>query len=308
MNITNLIYRMYYALPPRTRTKLKTLVGAAGHRRSVLDELRARQHATTKKRLDTIAQGLERLVAKTLGSLVDRQCLEFGAGYLPTESLFYYLCGAKTIISVDYNRIAHLKFFLTAIDDADMELTRRVAVSLGTPSELFDLRLAQFRETLAQRDLSRVEALIGYRAPLDMRHHCFERQIDFAHSVSVLEHIHPADIPAILRNLNSSLKSGGVMVHEIDLRDHLDLSNNPLAFTSCASDYDATSDYDTRGNGLRLSEWLGFFGELKDTVTTYFEQRRLPNSAIPSDISPRYVRYAKEELLVGEVALVTRRL
>ena len=164
------------------------------------------------------------------------------------------------------------------------------------------------RETVAGQDIERLESLIGYQAPFDMRRNYFEAQFDFVHSVSVLEHIAPNDLPAIIRNLHSSLKPGGMMVHQIDLRDHLDLTRNPLAFTSEGTDYDPCSDYDARGNGLRLPDWLQLFGDLRNAVTTCVEAHRLPKRMMPPRPAPSYARYAAEDLLVGEITLVTKRL
>ena len=167
-------------------------------------------------------------------------------------------------------------------------------------------------ERIAQRDTQAATDFIlghvSYLAPHDMSLSGVDAKVDFIHSVSVLEHLPvPAAVP-ILENLLASLKPGGAMIHEIDLCDHLDMENEPLAFLEAGNDYDPQSDFDRRGNRLRRSDWLAMLDSLPGTKTTILYERQQRAEHIPSALQPEFAARPGSDLRTSWMGVLTRRL
>ena len=241
---------VYDLLPAKWRAAAKHVTGAAGHRRHLLDPLRARHLAKTRKRLSVVEPKLDRRLALAgINDLTDARCMEFGCGLVPTELAYFWLRGCRDLIAVDYNRIARLRYMHLAL--------------AGDP---------RFRDFSPN--------VIDYYAPFDMSRERI-RDVDFIHSESVLEHIAPKDVPAVLRNLCACLSSGGVMIHSIDLRDHLDLEKNPHRFLDDPT-YSADLHHDARGNRIRRQGWIASFKETGMTVECHREEVT-PGRPLPAD-------------------------
>jgi SAM-dependent methyltransferase len=237
---------IYDKLPPRLRLALKGLLARNGHGKHFLDGFEARRLAKTKKRLAVVAPKIgRRLALAEIKTLVGKRCMEFGCGMVPTELVCYWMMGARQLVAVDYNRIARLK--------------------------------------LLPRHEGFHPSMIDYRAPIDMSLANIPG-FDFIHSESVLEHISPQDVPAVLRNLAASLEPGGLMIHSIDLRDHLDPTNAPYSFLTDPA-YNPSYDFDARGNRLRRSEWIAEFDALGGISTTYHHEVATPGRPIPQDFA-----------------------
>jgi SAM-dependent methyltransferase len=242
---------VYDVMPADWRTALKKMLHATGHARHFLDPLRARHLAKTRKRFSVVEAKLERRLALAgIASLAGKRCMEFGCGLMPTELACFWLRGARELIGVDYNRIARFRYMALALRE--------------------EPRLAGFRP-----------AIIDYRAPFDMSTQHIPN-VDFIHSESVLEHVAPNDVPAVLRNLRDCLSPGGVMVHSIDLRDHDDLANNPHGFLDDPA-YDSRRDHDARGNAIRKSAWISLFSATGMKIESHPEQAT-PGRPLPSEV------------------------
>jgi SAM-dependent methyltransferase len=240
---------LYDRMPPAVRAAAKAMLAASGHKASFLDPVRAKHLAKNQKRYGVVAPKLERRLALAdVSSLVALRCMEFGCGLLPTELAHFWTIGAKDLVAVDYNRIAHFEYMRLALGDA----------APGFKSELID-----------------------YRAPFDMSK-SFIPGFDFIHSESVLEHVAPGEVAAILTNLLKCLVPGGVMIHSIDLRDHRDPENAPFAFLDPNSSYDPCTDYDARGNRLREADWRREFGRLHGLQTTFHKEMSTLGRPMPS--------------------------
>jgi hypothetical protein len=262
-----LLRAIYQLLPPSTRVRLKKVAFAVGHRASFLDPLRARHHATTKKRFDAVANYLSKHLSYAgLSHLRGKRCLEFGCGHLPTELAYYWLLGASRLIAVDYHRIAQFKY---------MELALR-----GSGARNFDWRA------------------IEYFAPFD----AVTQELpgaDFIHSEAVLEHVRPSDLGPVLRNLAAALPRNGIMIHNIDLRDHMYWHEDPNAFLKADTDY-RDSDHDARGNKLRKSDWIRLFGELDGFQVDCHTEVVTPQYLVPG--------YSLDDLSALRVVIVARKL
>jgi hypothetical protein len=262
-----LLRAIYERLPPRTRVGLKKLAFAVGHKASFLDPLRAKHHATTKKRFDAVASYLSKhLSLAGVSDLRGKRCLEFGCGHLPTELAYYWLLGASNLIAIDYHRIAHFKYMHLALQ--------------GSEAANFDWRA------------------IEYFAPFDAATQKLP-DADFIHSEAVLEHIRPSDVGQTLRNLAAALPCNGIMIHNIDLRDHMFWHEDPNAFLRANSDY-RDSDHDVRGNRLRKSAWIRLFEQLGGFHIDCHTEVVTPQYLVPG--------YSLDDLSALRVVIVARKL
>lgn len=255
-----ILYTLYKALSPQMRHRAKRWVGGLGHSASLLDSLKANKDALGKRCLDIafchFLEMYSRLQNKSLAGL---RCMDFGGGYVISDSLVMWLLGAARVDTLDYNPIARpaaLRKAVLAMDETHLlNFARKFGfVDMQDLSE----RLARLKK-LAQAGDIPIEALgIYYQSPFDatnaeqLRHLA---EVDLVWSTSVLEHIHPKYLPPILANLATLLSPWGAMLHLIDARDHLDLEEAPFGFLEDATDYLLDRDYDARGNRLSWLEW-----------------------------------------------------
>lgn len=264
----SVLYKVYRLCSPKMQHRLKRWVGGLGHHASLLDSLKANKDAIGKRRLDEafchFLKTYSRLQNKSLAGL---RCLDFGAGYVATDSLVMWLLGASRVDTVDYNSIAQPAALRKAVAAMDEELLLGCAKNYGYV-DLKDLkeRLAVLKAMAAEGNLQLEQLSIYYRAPFDATDpaQVDELQtVDLIWSTSVLEHIHPNYLEPILVNLGRLLSPWGAMVHLIDARDHLDLENAPFGFFEEDADYILDRDFDARGNRLLPEEWAQVAGSIK---------------------------------------------
>lgn len=256
----SILYKIYRLLDPQMRHNLKRWVGGLGHGASVLDSLKASKDALGKRRLDEafchFLKIYSRLQNKSLSGL---RCIDFGAGYVISDSLVMWLLGANCVETLDYNALANSEALRKAVLAVDEVRLLSCAKNYGfiDMGELKE-RLGRLR-SMAQNGNLALDALnIGYLAPFDATNASQVarlQSVDLIWSTSVLEHIHPQYMEPILSNLTKVLSPWGGMVHLVDARDHLDLDNAPFGFFDADTDYVLDRDFDARGNRLVLSDW-----------------------------------------------------
>ena len=106
MTLLRVLYELF---PPKVRERIKTILAASGHGSSRFDGIKAKDHALGKKRLDRVAERMVAVLHQAgIASLEGKSCLEFGAGYVPSELLVFYLLGGVNLAATDYNPIARL--------------------------------------------------------------------------------------------------------------------------------------------------------------------------------------------------------
>ena len=295
---------IYGLLPAATRHRLKSFVATTGHRASWLDSMKAWDHAASKKRCDVIAgQMAGKLSAAGIRSLVGKACLEFGAGYAPTELLVYHLLGAAPLWAVDYNPIARLGCLRRSLHRSDRQATLDALAGFAdraTVGERFDrlLRLS----TGAFDDFLRRE--MTYRAPFDSGRTPLPRAFDLINSTSVLEHVPPDALSRVVAGLADALAPGGVMIHHVDLKDHWDLYRDPLRFLSADEPFEPRRDADARGSGLRKSDYLAAFAPCIELDTRVVFEERVDPARLPVTLRSACRSYALDDLLGGEIVIV----
>ena len=297
------IHRLFRKLPPTFREILKSALNANGHRKSVIDKMRAASHASGKKRIDRVAYRIiDDLNKAGISTLAKQRCMEFGAGYVPTEVLVYISLGAVEVIAIDYNPIAQIEILRKALDLAPLGWENNFEREFARHKE-FNLELISF-----SKGTNNIEKLnkFNYIAPFDMSKNSFsDNPFNFIHSVSVLEHLPLDCIQDIVSNLCQSLAPGGRMLNTIDLTDHWDADNNPFGFLKWDTNYNEENDYDTRGNRLRLSDWIAIFSNVKDCHTVCLSKRQSHLEFSFEELNEFYKSHSKVEISLAEITLLT---
>jgi hypothetical protein len=246
--------------------------------------------ASSAKRLDLCAAQMAHLLhACGSHTLRGMTCLEVGSGRVLSYALACHLLGAERVIAVDIASLAQPAALLPAIQSACDYVVRDVLSPFEEHSRIRQ-RLAGLRR-IRRWTLETLQSLgIEYRAPVDLASAPLETTVDFAYSFSVLEHVLPRDVPAVLRNLSASLRPTGAMAHAIHLEDHRDSAHEPFAFLGERdfSDEDAAQ----RGNRLRKGEWAAMFAALPLQTRIVYEWSR-PDAPLPASIDSG-VRYRDE--------------
>jgi hypothetical protein len=248
-------HTFFRKLPPSWRTGLKKVLKAQGHGESRFDRVTARKDATGKKRLDRVLEGLiETLGLPAASQLKGKVCVDFGAGYVPTDGVALWLLGAREVHGVDYNHIAKPKEIARAVRAADTGHVERqlqaLELDLGWTERLDSLR------RWASEDADGFPPGYTYVAPADViAQPALIPGFDVLVSTSVLEHIAPSLMVPLLDALKSRQNENATQAHRVDLRDHRDFDNNPYGFLDPSSDFDAEADADSRGNGMTLRDW-----------------------------------------------------
>lgn len=157
--------------------------------------------------------------------------LEVGTGRAIDLPLGLWLCGASHVLTVDLNRYlssAVVKESLKFLHDH-----RDQIASIFDGIEKDDLfqdrfdRLLNFNGGLA--DLLRMTR-IEYVSPADAAHLSVDSgSFDFHISYTVMEHIPPEVIVAILLEARRLLKPDGLLLHHIDCSDHFSHSDKSIS-------------------------------------------------------------------------------
>jgi hypothetical protein len=255
LDVYGTLHSAFRRLPPSWRTGLKRTLGTRGHGQSNCDWLTARKDATGKKRLDRALEGLiTTLGAETAEQIAGKVCIDFGAGYVPTDGVALWLLGASEVHGVDYNNIARPTEIARAVSAADAGRIEGQLQALKIDSGWSD-RLDTLRQWALDGDQGFPPGYT-YVAPADaIASPLLLKNFDVLVSTSVLEHIPPSLITALLDALKSRENEHATQVHCVDLRDHRDFDNAPYGFLDPSKPFDAEAEADSRGNGMTLQDW-----------------------------------------------------
>lgn len=168
----------------------------------------------------------ERIVASG-GDPVGKTFFEVGTGRMVNVPIAYWLMGAHRTKTFDLNR--YLKAELV------LESLRYIAAHRGEVEALFGQylvpeRLDQLIEIVADPRCGVKEQLakmgIDYKAPADAAETGLPAgSIDFHTSYTVLEHVSPSALHAILSEAGRLLGESGLAIHGIDYSDHFSHSD-----------------------------------------------------------------------------------
>jgi SAM-dependent methyltransferase len=173
------------------------------------------------KRFRAAIETWDHLVTHGIDPVGLRFC-EIGTGWVPAVPIAYWLMGAAGTITVDLHR--YLK------DELVRDCLASVARQADHFRALFGPRLDEARFTALRnlRDAGRCLDLCGveYIAPRSAADTGLpDACVDIHSSFTVLEHIPPDVLLAVLREARRVLRPAGVSVHRIDYSDHFSHSD-----------------------------------------------------------------------------------
>ena len=304
--VSALIMAAYRALPPSLRYTLKKSIGLNGHATSYLDKVKADRDAAGKKRLDQSLETILGALRKAgVSSLEGQRALDFGAGFVPSDSIACLLLGAREVVALDYNPIARMDALAAAVAAAPRS---RLIEMLN--SHVGDARLEARCHAVLDAAASGDWAGAGftYLAPHDVMAAPLPGVFDLIWSTSVMEHIDEAIAGDMLARLATALSCDGVMLHAIHLEDHRDFKTAPFGFLAADSDYDPAADCDGRGNRIRVHEWQAIFQHIPETTSQVLESQVRPEGAPPGPLAARFAGNPPELNFCSNVLMETRRI
>ncbi|MEV4349827.1 methyltransferase domain-containing protein [Actinoplanes sp. NPDC049596] len=173
------------------------------------------------RRLPQHAEMMRRLTG--LGLTLDGlRCLEIGTGHLPVAPIAMYLCGAREVVTVDLHRRLQpdlTRAMLHKLVDSEDQLLRLYE---GTVAPLTLRARLRVIADLADRPRELFRRIgVRYLAPGDAsRMPEPDGSFDLSFSMTVLEHVTPRALRAILAESHRLLGRDGLAAHLIDPSDH----------------------------------------------------------------------------------------
>jgi SAM-dependent methyltransferase len=169
--------------------------------------------------LDRLAPGLAALGGS---GVAGSRVLELGPGRTPDLMVAVLLAGASSATALDTTMQVPLDAADTArysglLDELARPGREQLLGALGTSAPA--LR-ARFEELHASRLPISAAAYDGAHVPLP------DGGVELILSKSVLEHVRLGDVATLIAEMTRVLAPGGVMVHAIDLRDHLHIDGD----------------------------------------------------------------------------------
>ncbi len=275
--------------------------------RPYLDRWTARNLASQSKRVDLCAAQFAHILSlANHPPLANKTCLEIGAGWLLSHAVVCHLLGAKRVLAVDVEPLAHPEYLSTAVHQSISYILQDILSPFESHSllrkrvdRLFSIKHFDF-EVLK-------ELGIEYVSPLDLAKERLGTSIDFVYSNSVLEHVPTQDVLPLLRNVVHDLSPGGTMIHCIHLEDHDDYVHRPFDFlTIPAGAYPRWRETNT-GNRIRASGWEKLFGKIGNSQSKSIYSFRRTDVDLPSHIDAS-IRYRDEmDLRTSHLAIFTKK-
>lgn len=288
MKFMDLVWSVYFSLPPGLRQKLRlVLKRGPGHESSQFNGVIAMRNANGKCRIDRFAQMLsDDLTASGIAGIEDRRCLEIGTGYVGSSPVVMWLLGARTVTTIDLNRLlvpAALKASILAVEK---HLLFNILKKHVSSEERLNDRIDRVY-ALAAAKQGDLQECFTYLAPFDIFAAEFAAEFDFIFSTSTLEHIPRSIVHRFLEKTASILAAGGVALHFIDLTDHFDRAGNPFGFLTLEpAEYSEDSQADSRGNRIRGSEWLDIFSRAGLAANIVMSSDALPSQLPRGLVAP----------------------
>ena len=202
---------------------------------------------------------------------------EFGSGKFLAHAIGFKVLGASSVISFDLHRQFNQKVALEAY--MQQVMAKKIYSDFVLPDEYMKV-MDSIKSTKLDLELLKQHG-INYYAPYDLMEYT-SRKFYLITSYTVLEHVPPRDIYALLTKSVDTLISGGYFCHYIDLEDHLDPVSAPFDFL--AEDNWSDRNCFSRGNRLRLADWDNLFNQIDGIDFEFVSILRRDASLLPIDI------------------------
>ncbi len=241
-----------------------------------------------------------------------RQMLEIGTGWLPVMPLCFALAGMARCITVDLRR--HL-------NPAAVPMTlQHLEPYLGDIAQLSQQEVGQvttrWRNWLALNDGEAIlkAAGIDYRAPADATDTGLPNSsVDLVFSNSVLEHVPPFVLDAMMTETQRILSSDGLALHNVNCGDHyayFDRNITPIHYLRYSerawSKWNTDLQYQNR---LRAVDFLASARKagLEIILDTHKARADLMSKIDSLPIASEFDRYSKEELCCTSIDFAARK-
>jgi hypothetical protein len=237
--------------------------------------------------------------------------VEVGTGWYPTNPILFALAGAHTIHTYDITR--HLDGTMTRqlVQHLGGKLQAIASVSARPLAEV----QAHYQRLCAAHDPAALLAAAGivYHAPADAGStDLADGAVDLVFSNSVLEHVEPRLLPALMRESARLVGRRGVAVHAVACNDHYAHFDRSISFVNYLR-YDAASwrrwnnplNYQNR---LRAPDFLA--AARAAGLEILHEQRAVrggTREALASmQVAPEFAAYSLEDLATTTINFVAR--
>lgn len=158
--------------------------------------------------------GMVRLLSEARISLDEAVTLEIGTGWFPTLPVCFYLAGTLRCMTYDLRRHLHMQLTSRLIPALKPHLNL-VAEAGNTSAALVRERYGTIQQDILQ------SCGITYVAPGNAGHTGLpDESVDIVFSNSVLEHITPRELAAIMYETRRILRPSGAAVHCVACNDH----------------------------------------------------------------------------------------
>jgi SAM-dependent methyltransferase len=133
-----------------------------------------------------------------------------------------------------------------------------------------------------------------------------DASVDLVWSQAVLEHVRRSEFEPSIRQLRRVLRPGGVMSHQIDLRDHLGGRLNNLRFSPAAWEGRLLAESGFYTNRLRFSEILAIF-KAAGLETEVADRDFWPALPTPrAKLDPTFRRFSDDDLRTSGFRVIAR--
>ncbi len=234
--------------------------------------------------------------------------LEIGTGWYPVVPVALALATGARVITVDTSDLLSRDRVLETFD-AFRQLAVRPDCSLPVAKLDDVVRIAREESAMRPREmlaLAGIKALIGDARALPLA----SGTVDLVVSNNTLEHIPPADLTGMLRELRRVGSRRAVMSHHIDLADHyalFDPSIGVLNFLRYSSRvwplFNNALQYQNR---LRLSDYQRMHEHAGWRIVEEDGRRAGPAELAAISLAPEFRKYDVDDLRVYEAWIVSR--
>jgi hypothetical protein len=219
------------------------------------------------------------------------QSLELGPGDSVLSGFAARAYGAERAWLVDAGSFA----------ETDVESCRRTIELLASEGRpLPPISAPTLQGAMAEANV--VYLTEGTRSFTAIPDHC----IQFFWSQVVLEHVHRAELPSLLRELRRVLAPNAIGIHSIDFRDHLGGGLNNLRFPDDIWETEKFRDSGFYTNRIRPREMIGLMEEAGFSVEVISEQRWSQLPLARHKMAPQFRQFTDEDFMVCDMRVMMR--
>jgi len=236
--------------------------------------------------------------------------LEIGTGWDLNTALLLHLWGVREVITVDIVRYVSFRHAVRGIR-AIGEYIDRLKMP-GVSGNEIESRCENLLRCRTLREITQ-KGNIRYIAPVSKPYREIESNlVDFWLSTAVFEHIAPADIERILQHMMRVLKTGALVSHIIDLKDHFAYFDRRLPYNHFLRFSEEAWEF-WAGNSIAYTNRL-FARNYESLFSKYLKVIELvrveekQGEPLPMELIDEELRQTPvEEFRIGEVQLVAKK-